>query len=84
MTTINQESDQPHPPLSTKETQTPKMIKRSSSTNSDFSDKSIHIEKSQVLPPIKIKNETKIIQDPNTGLRKNIEDWNNEDTTRTT
>ena len=40
------------------------MMKRSSSTNSDFSDKSIHIENNQVLPAIKINDETKMIQDP--------------------
>jgi len=81
--TINQESNQPHPSLSTKETQTPRLIKRNSSTNSDFSDKSIHIESNQVLPAMKIKNETKMIQDPNTGLRRNIEDGNDKDITKT-
>ena len=54
----------PYPPISTKETQTSRIMKRSSSTNSDFSDKSIHIENNQVLPAIKINDETKMIQDP--------------------
>ena len=72
--TANLKLSKSQPSLTSKETQTQQLQKRSSSTNSDFSNKSVQIKKNNVLPAFKIQNEIKTIQDPDTGYKRNIEE----------